>query len=93
MEELICPKCGPTTEYYTELKSNNNVARCLKCDSFIKNLPHAEPTFYVGKYKGKKISEIEDIGYLKWALKEMKLSANMRSAIEKRISSFENLAR
>lgn len=93
MEELICPKCGPTTNYYTELKSNNNVARCLDCDSFIKNIPHSEPTFYVGRYKGKKIAEIEDMSYLKWALKEMKLSANMRNAIEKRISQFENLAR
>lgn len=37
--------------------------------------------------------DIEDMGYLKWALKEMKLTANMRTAIQKRISEFENLAR
>ena len=93
MEELTCPNCGPTTEYYTELKSNNNVARCMKCDAFIKNLPHAEPIFYVGKYKGQNISEIEDMGYLKWALKEMKLSANMRTALQRQIDRFENLAK
>lgn len=93
MEELICPKCGPTTDYFTELKSNQNVARCLKCDSFIKNIPYQDPQFYVGKYKNVPITKIEDIGYLKWALKEMRLSASMRKAVEKQISNFENLAR
>ena len=42
---------------------------------------------------GKHISEIEDMGYLKWALKEMKLSKSMRDAISSRISLFEYLAK
>lgn len=96
MEDLICPKCGPIEkEYYTELKSNQNVARCLKCDSFIKNIPQGnDATFYFGKYKDQKVKDIEDMDYLKWALKNLgKLSKNMRTAIENRINSFENLAR
>lgn len=93
MESLKCPKCGTVDKFYTELKSNNNVARCNNCDAFIKNLPYEAPKFFVGKYKGKLISEIEDMGYLKWALKEMKLSKSMRDAISARISLFEYLAK
>ncbi len=93
MEEIICPSCGPTTDYRTEQKSTQLTAYCNKCGGYIKNIPQGEPAFYVGKYKGVKVSEIEDMGYLKWALKEMKMSVNMRSAIEKQISRFENLAR
>lgn len=97
MQDLICSKCGPIgTEYYTEMKANNNVARCLKCDSFIKNLPQGnEPTFYFGKYKDQKIKDIEDMGYLKWCLsgKGPKLSESIRKAIQDRITQFEYLAR
>lgn len=93
MEQLICRNCGPTTDYRTEMKSGQNTAFCNKCDAYIKNIPQGEPAFHVGKYKDKKVNEIEDMGYLKWALKEMKLSANMRNAIEKQIANFENLAR
>lgn len=93
MQELICPKCGPTTDYYTELKSNNNVARCLKCDTFIKNIPQGnEPTLYFGKYKDQKVKDIEDMGYLKWVLGNLKVTANMRLAIEQQISRFDNLS-
>ena len=93
MEDVICTKCGLVNDYVVQLKANNQVAYCNGCGAYIKNIPHAEPTFYVGKYKLKPVSQIEDMGYLKWALKEMKLSHHMRSAIEKRISEFENLAR
>ncbi len=94
MENIKCNKCGSENDYYTELKANNNVARCNKCNSFIKNIPYQnEAIFYFGKYKGKKVSEIEDIDYLKWVLKEIKPSLSMRTAIQKQISNFENLAR
>lgn len=93
MQEIICNSCGPTTDYRTELKSNQLTAYCNKCGAYIKNLPQGEPAFHVGKYKGKKVSEIEDMGYLKWTLKEMRLAANMRKAIQKQIDNFENLAR
>lgn len=93
MEELICPNCGPTEDYRTEKKSGQNTAWCNKCSAYIKNIPQGEPAFYVGKYKGKLVSEIEDMPYLKWALKEMRLSKNIRTAIEQQISRFENLSR
>jgi hypothetical protein len=90
METLICPKCGHN-EHYTELKSNQNVARCLKCDAFIKNIPYEQPKLYVGKYKGKLISEIEDVEYLKWALKTLTLGAAVRTAVQKQIDKTEFL--
>lgn len=93
MEQIICKKCGTVDKYYTELKSNNNVARCSECDSFIKNIPYELPTFYFGKYKGRKVSEIEDMQYLKWALKEIRLSESLRRAINEQISKFEFLAK
>ena len=86
--QIKCPKCG-SEEYYTELKANNNVARCSKCDTFIKNVPYSEPTFYFGKYKNERVSEIEDIGYLKWALAKTKQNESMRNSIQKRIDSLE----
>jgi hypothetical protein len=93
MEDIVCKHCGLINDYRTERKANNHCAYCNGCGEFIKNIPYAEPALYVGKYKGKPISEIEDIGYLKWALKELGLTRPVREAIEKRIEQFENLAR
>lgn len=93
MEQIICNKCGAVDKYYTELKSNNNVARCSECNSFIKNIPYQQPKFYFGKYNGVPVSEMTDMGYLKWALKEMKLTKVMRDAITKRISHYEFIAK
>ena len=93
MEELICKNCGPTTDYYTELKSNQNTAWCGKCNAYIKNIPYKKLALYVGKYKEVPIEEIEDIPYLKWALEKMTLKPKIKEAISQRISQFENLAR
>lgn len=93
MQDITCGKCGSVNDYRTENKAIQVTAFCNKCGAYIKNIPQGEPSFYVGKYKGKKVSEIEDMGYLKWALKDMRMSANMRAAIEKRISDYEFLAK
>jgi hypothetical protein len=96
MEELICPKCGPIeTEYYTELKSNNLVARCNKCGSFIKNIAQGtEPVLYVGKHKGKAVKDIDDLPYLKWAIVNMTtVKPKIKYAIQKQIDHLEHLAK
>lgn len=95
METLICRNCGPIEDYYTELKSGQNTAWCSKCDAFIKNIPYstAAPTFYFGKYKGKLVTEVEDMPYLKWVLDDIKPKPKMKQAIEAHIANFENLAR
>lgn len=46
-----------------------------------------------GKYKGKPVSAIEDMSYLKWMLREAKVKPYLRSAIEKRISEYEYLSK
>lgn len=93
MQSVTCLKCGLVDDYKTERKANNDVAYCNGCGAYIKNIPRSEPALYIGKYKNIPIKDIEDIPYLKWAIKELKLSQHVRTAIEKRISEFENLAR
>ncbi len=89
MEEITCQKCG-SKEYYTELKSNNNVARCSKCDAFIKNIPYSEAVLYIGKYKGQRVDDIEDLDYLKWALENMStVGKRIREAMQKQIDRLE----
>lgn len=88
---LICPRCQ-TSNYTTELKANNLVATCEN-GHFIKNLPYSEPALYFGKYKGKKLTEIEDVGYLKWVIANTRQSQYMRDAIQKRIDSLEFIAK
>lgn len=45
---------------------------------------------FFGKYRGMPVSAITDIGYLRWVLREGKIKPFMKTAIEKRISEFEN---
>lgn len=93
-ETLFCQNCSKHTTFYTELKSNQNTARCTECGTFIKNIPYQPPMFYVGKYKGIPIDEIEDIGYLQWALQKMSnLKGRTRDAVQSRISQLEFLGK
>lgn len=92
MEQIVCRKCG-SIDFYTELKSNQNVARCSKCDSFIKNIPYKEPKLYVGKYKDMPISEIQDSSYLEWAIKTLRLGSYVRDAVQKQIDKLNFIAK
>lgn len=95
MEQLICASCGPIgTEYYTELKSNQNVARCSKCDRFIKNISYDKPKLYVGKYKDVPIEDINDTSYLVWAIKNMtSLKPKIKEALQQQLDRLEYLAK
>jgi ribonuclease HI len=46
-----------------------------------------------GKYSGKSVNDIEDMQYLEWALKNVRMKGQLRKLIENRISSFKHLAR
>lgn len=91
--EIKCNKCGIINDYRTVEKSNNRVAYCNGCDSYIKNIPYDSPKLYVGKYKGIPIKEIDDLNYLKWAIKTLTISESVRSAITSQISHLEFLAK
>lgn len=94
METLFCPTCKDQREYHTELKSNQNTARCSVCDTFIKNIPYQKPSFWVGKYKGKAIDELDDLNYLQWAEKNMSnINARTKEAIRSRIAHLEHLSK
>ena len=96
MSEIICQRCNTANEFYVVPSGPHMKAMCNHCNIYIKFVPQQKeaPKFYFGKYVGKYVHEIEDMSYLRWALKDMKnMKQPMRDAIEKQISSFENLAR
>lgn len=94
MGQLTCQKCNAIDDYYTEVKANNNVARCNQCDSFIKNISYDKPKLYMGKYKGIPIDEIEDLSYLKWAAANMvTIGKKIRDAIHSQISKLEYISK
>lgn len=91
---ITCHNCGSIDDFSTEQKSNNLVATCNSCGKFIKNIPTEKPAFYVGKYKGKQIDDIDDISYLQWAHDNMNsLNSRQRNAIKERINHLANLLR
>jgi len=95
MSEVICQRCGTTNEFYVVPSGPHLKAMCNHCNLYIKFVPQEKepPKFYFGKYVGKYIHEIEDMSYLRWAVTNMSLKQHIRDAIQKRITSFENLAR
>lgn len=93
METLYCKNCDKQVGFYTELKSNQNTARCNECNTFIKNIPYEKPQFYVGKYARKPIEELTDLNYLQWAARTMKLNERTKTAITNRIAQLEHEAK
>ena len=60
------------------MRSSQRLSHRNECESFIKNIPYqSEVTIYVGKYKGKKLSEVEDFRYLEWAITSWKLKPDV----------------
>jgi phage FluMu protein Com len=93
MEDVTCQRCQTTNEFYIEESGPHLKAMCNHCNRYIKFVSKEEPKLYVGKYKGVPIKDIEDMGYLKWALTTLKINATVITAIQNRISSFEHLAK
>lgn len=88
---VVC-KCGAINNYRVDVKAHNHVATCNVCNSFIKNLPHDKPRFYVGEHKGKAIEDVGDLKYLRWAMTNCPwLKERQKQAISERIKQIENL--
>lgn len=89
---MDCKKCGCSGIFRTEQKGVHLVAHCGRCDAYIQNLPTEAPAFYFGKYKGKKVIEVDDLGYLEWYLEKVtKITSRMRSAITEQIQKLKLL--
>jgi hypothetical protein len=95
MGEVICLRCQTTNEFYVVQSGPHLKAMCNNCNQYIKFIPQEKepPKFYFGKYVGQYVHEIEDIQYLRWAVNNMTLKQPMKDAIQKRIDSFEHLAK
>lgn len=91
METLFCKHCNKEAEFSVVVKSNNHVAHCLECGSYIKNVPHssAKSVFYFGKYKGTEVDSCTDIQYLRWVLDNVKLTEKMRLDMSTRLQILE----
>jgi hypothetical protein len=91
LPDIVCQKCGVINDVTVTPKSNQWVATCNACGSFIKNVPHpdSEIAIWFGKYRGKLIKDYnipEEIDYLKWVrntpdIWNQKLNQRTRDAI------------
>lgn len=91
MSKLFCKHCNKQVDFEIIVKANNHVAHCWECGHYIKNIPHstAESVFYFGKYNGTKVSECQDLQYLEWVVKNVKLKEKMKEDIYQRIQTLE----
>lgn len=90
--DVICTKCGSVNDYTTRQNGPHTTAYCNTCTAYIKNIPSAKPTFYVGKFKGTAIEEVNDLGYLIWANDNMtSLNARQKEACVDRIRSLSEM--
>lgn len=87
MRDIVCTKCGLMNSTNIVEKNRQKVCFCAGCGAYIKNIGYAEDKFYIGKYKGRKVCEVDDKNYLSWFLNEssIKKSPKMREAIEEKI--------
>jgi hypothetical protein len=74
-------------------RDQNQKADDLSKSKLVEKTGYNEDAIQFGKYKGKLISEIEDMPYLKWVLKEVRLQKGIAQKIQSRISEFEHLAK
>jgi len=92
--DITCTKCGSVNDYYTKQNGPHTTAYCNTCDNYIKNIPSAKPAFYVGKFKGTNIEEVNDLGYLIWARDNMtSLNQRQLQAVTDRIRSLSEMLR
>ena len=90
IDKLHCRNCQKEVSFRTEMKSGQNTAYCNECGKYLKNVPYEKDKyFYVGKYSGICISQIEDLSYLRWAFDNMKLSPAYKEAVKNQIDKLQ----
>lgn len=96
LPDLRCAQCGSNSYSAREVEfkniSKHIEAKCDDCGAHIKYLPSGEPTFYFGKYKGMKVKEVHDIGYLTWCIESCtSIKGAMKNSIAERIQELRDL--
>jgi hypothetical protein len=86
-EEIICKSCGVINDYTITIVGAHHKAVCNGCGKYIKFVHYAPPTFYIGKYKGTKVSECSDKEYMEWYLYNIqRIPETMKQALQERIN-------
>lgn len=74
--EVICSNCGLVNDYTIIEIGNQRVCHCNGCNNFLGNKP--KESYNVksivmpfGKYKGQVISQVNDVPYFRWVLKNV----------------------
>jgi uncharacterized protein (DUF3820 family) len=91
IEDLTCRGCGAINSTNIIEKGVHHMAYCAKCGAWIKNIAYNSPCFYFGKYKGKEVAAVHDIGYLEWFLREVKKPGKrMFEAVQRQVDLIKN---
>jgi len=74
--EVICSGCGLVENYKITQKGHQRVATCNGCGKFLGNKPKDEYNVKqikmpFGKYQGQIISQVNDVEYFRWVLKNV----------------------
>lgn len=88
---MVKCKCG-SEKYHTETRSIHLAAICDSCGSHIKFIAQNEPQFYIGKYKGWKVAEMQDLPYMEWYIANVKCSGTFKQALIERIESVKTFS-
>ena len=89
--DVVCKNCGSINDYTIIVKAHNQCAYCNGCEKYIKNIPYADDIkIYFGKYKGKRIKEILDIGYLNWIIQNIDLKEGLKKEVLNQLNRLRN---
>lgn len=83
---MNCVRCDFSGDNTIKENGPHLTQYCGGCGAYMKNLPKEDPSFYFGKYNGKKVKDIDDLSYLEWYLKSIdRITVRMRGAIRAQI--------
>lgn len=80
---VICIACGLINDYTIEVKSNQRVCTCNGCGKFLGNKPKENVNVNnIVMPFGKYITQINDLNYLRWLLKNVELKGSILQAVK-----------
>lgn len=88
-DHLVCPQCRTAHGYDVAASGNQWVARCRRCQAFIKNMPQGGPAvLYFGKYAQVPLAEVaaKDRAYLEWLMAQPWVKFKVKEQIQEVLS-------